>query len=301
MHLIVVHDTVYHYAPEVDTARHVVYLEPTSRPAQTVADFSLSIDPPPAQLHRQLDVYGNARWFFYLQSRHQRLHISARSEVHTKGPLARLEGRLRALTWEAARSRYCFYKGARWDEATEFVFPSDFVERHADFYAYAMVSLSAKPSLADAAIDLMQRLHRDMRYVAQSTDLHTPAHEAFTKRKGVCQDFAHILLACFRSVGLAAQYVSGYLLTTPPEGQPRLIGADASHAWVALYLPLEGGGQWLELDPTNNRWGIGSAGEDYVVLATGRDYADISPVRGVIHGGADHHMDVSVTVSPFEQ
>jgi transglutaminase-like putative cysteine protease len=121
--------------------------------------------------------------------------------------------------------------------------------------------------------------------------------EVLETRKGVCQDFAHIMLACLRSLGLPARYVSGYLLTQPPPGQPRLLGADASHAWVSVYLPGEQGpGMWTDLDPTNNR----APGEDYVTLATGRDFSDVSPLRGVIHGGANHTLRVAVTVTPLE-
>jgi len=126
------------------------------------------------------------------------------------------------------------------------------------------------------------------------------------QRQGVCQDFAHILLGCLRTQGLAARYVSGYLLTEPPEGQPRLIGSDASHAWVSVYVPevqddtLCTHGQWFDLDPTNNRWGLNSPGVDYVTLALGRDFGDVSPVRGVIHGGASHTLEVGVTVMPVD-
>jgi transglutaminase-like putative cysteine protease len=141
----------------------------------------------------------------------------------------------------------------------------------------------------------MTRIHTDFEYETEATDVSTPALEALRLRQGVCQDFAHVMLACLRSLGLAARYVSGYLLTEPPPGQPRLLGADSSHAWVSVYVPGDGKrGQWLDLDPTNRR----SPGEDYVVLATGRDYSDVSPIRGVIHGGSNHQLHVAVTVLP---
>jgi transglutaminase-like putative cysteine protease len=158
----------------------------------------------------------------------------------------------------------------------------------------------------------MARIHQEFTYATASTDINTPALEALKNRKGVCQDFAHILIGCLRSQGLAARYVSGYLVTDVPEGQTRLIGSDASHAWVSVYVPdaledaaetvrtgaLATHGQWFDLDPTNNRWGLNSPGIDYVTLARGRDYADVSPVRGVIHGGASHTLEVGVTVQP---
>ena len=144
----------------------------------------------------------------------------------------------------------------------------------------------------------MERIHHDFEYETDATDVSTPALEALALRKGVCQDFAHIMLGCLRSLGLPARYVSGYLLTQPPPGKPRLVGADASHAWVSVYLPgaNRAGGTWADLDPTNDRM----PGEDYVRLATGRDYSDVSPMRGVIHGGANHTLRVAVTVSPLE-
>src|SRR5205085_10668552 len=138
-------------------------------------------------------------------------------------------------------------------------------------------------------------IHTDFEYQTEATDVSTPALEALHLRQGVCQDFAHVMLACLRSLGLAARYVSGYLLTEPPPGQQRLVGSDASPAWVSVYVPGDGArGDWLDLDPTNRR----VPGEDYVVLATGRDYSDVSPIRGVIDGGAHHVLRVAVTVTP---
>lgn len=146
-----------------------------------------------------------------------------------------------------------------------------------------------------AAQNLMARLHADLSYETQSTEVSTPAVDALAQRKGVCQDFAHIMIACWRAMGLPARYVSGYLLTTPPPGQPRLVGSDASHAWVSIYVPdMPEGARWCDFDPTNNRL----PGDDYVTLATGRDFADVSPIRGVIHGGAQHTLEVRVTVEP---
>ena len=151
----------------------------------------------------------------------------------------------------------------------------------------------------------MARIHDEFTYETFSTEVNTPALEALERRTGVCQDFAHIMIGCLRAMGVPARYVSGYLLTHPPAGQPRLIGSDASHAWVAVYLPdlpgAQDGNGWYDLDPTNNRSGWASPGEDYVTLALGRDYSDISPMRGVIHGGARHTLTVAVTVQPLQE
>ena len=207
----------------------------------------------------------------------------------------------RELPWEAVRERFRFRKDATFDAASEFVFPSPYVPRHDDFAAYARASFVPGRAAFDVAMDLTERMYEDFAYDADSTEINTPAVEALAQRKGVCQDFAHIMIACFRTMGLPARYVSGYLLTQPPPGQPRLVGADASHAWVSVYLPGKGeddgsesAGGWADFDPTNGR----QPGEDYVTLAIGRDYSDVSPMRGVLHGGARHTLRVGVTVQP---
>jgi transglutaminase-like putative cysteine protease len=241
------------------------------------------------------------RTFFSLQTPHTTLRVVATSEVRTRPPAA-ADSR---LAWEAVRERFRYHAGAAWDAAAEFVFASYHVPRDDEFVAYARPSFPPGRRLIDAARDLMTRIHADFIYESQSTEVNTPALEALAQRKGVCQDFAHIMIGCLRAMGLPARYVSGYLLTQPPPGQPRLIGSDASHAWVAVYLPDLPGAQdgqgWYDLDPTNDRSGWGTPGEDYVTLALGRDYSDISPMRGVIHGGARHTLSVAVTVAPIDE
>ena len=301
MLLQITHVTTYRYAPQVNTAQHMAHLNPRATPAQTVIDSSLHITPEPATRRDAMDVYGNGRTFFSIPAAHDVLRIEARSTVHTHAQATDLAP-ADTPAWDTVRSRFEYHAAAAWDAATEFSFASPHVQPHADFAHYARASFASHRPLLEAAIDLMQRMHRDFEYASQSTDIHTPAREALQQRRGVCQDFAHILLSCLRSQGLAARYVSGYLLTEPPEGQPRLIGSDASHAWVSLYVPgPNGDGLWFDLDPTNNRWGLYSPGEDYVCLAWGRDFSDVSPVRGVIHGGASHTLEVAVTVSPMDE
>lgn len=291
MLLQVVHETRYAYAPAVKTAQHMAHLKPAHGARQQLLSHELSIAPEPLQCTDAVDVWGNTRTFFSLQAPHEELKVVARSTVATSAPQLVLNG----MAWEQARERMRFHRGASYDPATEFVFASPYVPRDAEFAAYAMPSFTRGRLLAEAARDLMTRIHGDFEYRTEATDVSTPALEALRMRQGVCQDFAHVMLACLRSLGLAARYVSGYLLTEPPPGQTRLVGSDASHAWISVYLPGDGApGQWLELDPTNRR----VAGEDYVVLATGRDYSDVSPIRGVIHGGANHQLHVAVTVTP---
>jgi transglutaminase-like putative cysteine protease len=297
MLLHVTHSTRYDYTPPVETAQHLAHLKPMSTASQRLVSHALTISPTPAQLSESPDVYGNARAFFALESTHEELIVTAESVVETSEPL--LSSALaRDLPWEEVRERFRYVKDSGYDAAADFVFPSRYVPRHDDFAAYARASFAAGRPAFDAAMDLTLRMYDDFTYDADSTEISTPAIEALAQRKGVCQDFAHIMIACLRTMGLPARYVSGYLLTQPAPGEPRLVGADASHAWVSVYLPGEGGpGDWADFDPTNGR----QPGEDYVTLAIGRDYSDVSPMRGVLHGGARHTLHVGVTVLPLEE
>lgn len=300
MLLQVTHETRYDYTPAVETAQHVAYLQPLTTPCQRLVSHALEISPAPAQIRTSADVFGNARSFFSLESPHTRLLVAARSVVETSAT----QPPASAITWEQTRERFRYRSGERFDAAAEFVFPSPFCPRHADFAAYARPSFAPGASVLACARDLMRRIHTEFVYDGQSTEINTPALEALAQRRGVCQDFAHIMIACLRTMGLAARYVSGYLLTLPAPGTVKLRGSDASHAWVSVYVPdlpdLPGGGRWCDLDPTNNRDGWHSPGEDYVTLAIGRDFADVSPIRGVIRGGASHTLEVGVTVEPMD-
>ena len=297
MLLHVTHETRYAYTPPVETAQHLAHLKPLATGSQRLVSHALSIRPEPAQRSESPDVYGNTRAFFALDSTHEELVVTAESVVET-GPPMLSPAASRKLPWEAVRERFRYAKDMAFDPASEFVFASRYVPRHDDFAAYARPSFTPGRPLFDAAMDLTLRMYRDFVYDTESTEISTPALEALAQRHGVCQDFAHIMIACFRTLGLPARYVSGYLLTQPPPGKARLIGADASHAWVSVYLPGDDGpGDWADFDPTNGR----QPGEDYVALAVGRDYSDVSPMRGVLHGGARHTLDVSVTVQPLEE
>lgn len=296
MRLQVTHDTFYDYAPAVETAQHLAYLRPLHTRYQQLLSHTLSIDPPPAQLTQNEDVFGNLRSFFSLDSAHETLRVVAKSVVLTSSR----ELPPSTLSWEDAQNHFRYQSGQRMDAAAEFVFASPFCPRHADFAAYARPSFGPGVGVLDGATDLMHRIYTDFTYESESTQINTPAREALAQRKGVCQDFAHIMIACLRALGLPARYVSGYLLTQPAPGTVKLQGSDASHAWVAVYVPdLPEGDRWCDLDPTNNRAGWHCPGEDYVTLGTGRDFADVSPIRGVIHGGASHTLTVGVTVEPL--
>lgn len=293
MLLHVLHETAYDYVPTVRTAQHMAHLRPATTPSQRLLSHRLDISPAPAQRSETVDVYGNTRSFFSLQSTHAALRVLSESVVETAPPAQPQD----SPPWEEVVERMRYHRRTRYDPATEFTFASPYVPRDAAFAEYAAASFTAGRPLPEAARDLMHRIHADFEYEACATDVNTPALAALQLRKGVCQDLAHVLLGCLRSLRLPGRYVSGYLLTEPAAGQPRLVGSDASHAWASVYVPgAAGAGGWLDLDPTNDR----SPGEDYVTLAIGRDYSDVSPVRGVLHGGANHTLRVAVTVTPAQ-
>jgi len=283
------HVTHYDYASRVDLAMHLLHLQPLSRADQQLEDFRLDIDPPATRNQASLDYFGNPQHHLTLTTPHHALTVRAESRVRrlaaaTPKPSA-------SLAWESVRAAMRYRAGQPWLPAAEFCFPSAFVPLHPAFQAYAQLEFTPGRPLLEAAIGLMARIHHEFTYATASTDLTTPALEAFSRRQGVCQDFAHIMIACLRSLGLPARYVSGYLLTHPPPGQPRLLGVDASHAWLAVWCPQH---DWVELDPTNNL----IAAQSHAVIACGRDYADVAPLRGVIQGGGSHTLSVAVSVAP---
>lgn len=298
MRLSVLHETLYSYSPAVETAQHIACLRPRDTVCQRLLAHTLDVTPTPEQVVSRLDAFGNQPCYWSLAQAHDTLRVRAHSEVVTRT----LPVPTSKQGWEAVRAHFHYRSGQAADPQTTFVFGSHHAPLHDAFAAYARPCFGPGRALAEAATALMHQIYSDFTYASKSTDIHTPALEALQARRGVCQDFAHILIACLRSLGLAARYVSGYLLTRPPEGQPRLEGSDASHAWASVYVPeladTESGG-WLDLDPTNNRHGWASPGEDYVQLAVGRDFADVSPLRGVLQGGASHTLEVGVTVEPL--
>ena len=302
--LHVVHETSYRYLPAVENAQHVVVLKPGQRNGQKLLRYALRVDPVPAQLHEAIDVYGNVRCYFSFQASHERLTVVADSIVstaavpHMQTGRQASEGAQASTTWEQVRDQFRYRAGAAYDSASEFLFASPYIPRDDAFSEFARSSFKPGRPLLEAAHDLMDHIYSTMTYESESTEVSTTALDALRQGKGVCQDFAHIMVASCRAIGLPARYVSGYMLTNPPPGQPRLIGSDASHAWASVYCPgpAPGLGKWLDFDPTNNR----APGEDYVTLATGRDFLDVSPMRGVIRGGARHVLKVAVTVEPVQ-
>ena len=318
------HETRYDYEDEVEIAHHLGHLRPRSTPWQRILDWRLEVDPEPedspgpatepidggrearsshpadcpdgastlpggARLSQ--DCWGNWRVGFSHARVHD--HLIVRSTF-----VARLLDRPAPIAdtsppWESVAGALEDRPGAPFEPASEFALPTRLAPRDAALAAFAAETFTARRPVAAGAVALMHRVHRGFEYKPASTSVNTVATEAFALRRGVCQDFAHVMIGAMRSIGLAARYVSGYLLTRPPPGRPRLVGADATHAWIEVWCPVNG---WIGLDPTN---GV-LTGRDHVTVAWGRDYSDVAPLRGIIRGGGKVLPRVAVTVEPVD-
>jgi transglutaminase-like putative cysteine protease len=288
----VLHTTVYAYEEMVSICHNEVHLQPRDTPTQRCLRTSLRVDPPPALLTPERDYFGNPTRFFTVQEPHHRMEVTARSELEIL-PTARPAAE-QTPAWDRVRERARRDRWAPVLQAYEMTFASPRVTLDGAFAAYAAESFPASSPLLEGAIDLTHRIHEDFAYRPGATSVITPVTEVFRTRIGVCQDFAHVQVACLRSLGLPARYVSGYIRTRPPQGEERLVGADASHAWVSLWCGEQHG--WIDLDPTNDLL----VSDQHVTLAWGRDYGDVAPIRGVILGGREHSVQVAVHVESSE-
>jgi transglutaminase-like putative cysteine protease len=287
--LSVTHTSEYRYSTRVDLAHHVAHLVPRNMDHQVVDRCVLNIDPAPSDLSNGDDAFGNVRSLFSLYGPHQGLRVKATSRVRVAPACPSLDPG-QGDRWEAVCDSLRYRAGRPYTAATEFTFASPFVPRARELGQYALASLAPGRPLAAAAIDLMHRVYADFDYRPASTEISTPLLKTFRARAGVCQDFAHVMIGCLRSAGLSARYVSGYLLTEAGDEGDRPVGADASHAWVSVYCPPLG---WLDLDPTNDA----IVQDRHVIVAYGRDYGDVAPLRGVMRGGGDHVLGVAVHVA----
>lgn len=286
------HETRYEYESPVELSHHLAQLRPLSVPAlQDCAEHRCDIEPAPGHSSCSPDAFGNQRLFFAFYAPHDTLSVRAVSLVRVRAP-AQPDWRA-SPAWEQVRELLRYRAGRADSPAAEFSFGSHFSPPFDQAAAFAAPSFVPGRPLLDAAHDLMQRIHGEFTYDPQSTEAHTRAPQALALRHGVCQDYAHVMLSALRSLGLAARYVSGYLRSRPRPGEAALVGADASHAWVDVWCPANG---WVEFDPTNNR----RPAADYVRVAVGRDFADVSPLRGVIRGGGRHALHVAVHVGAVD-
>lgn len=286
------HRTTYTYSKPVQDSVGLFHLIPRELPWQQVLASEVEVTPHPGDISRDLDYFGNSSTYFHVTEPHGSLVIQATSEVVADKPSydpAALD-----TPWEASRPLLEASAPGAW-RATEFALESARAGHVDEATAYAAASLTPGRPLGEAVTDLMHRIHADFTYDSTATTVTSTVADVLRKRAGVCQDFAHLALACLRGHGVAARYVSGYLATQPPPGKERVVGADASHAWLAVWMPASD--EWLAIDPTNNQW----ANDRYVTVAWGRDYGDVSPVKGIIYTKAKKStLRVSVDVAPLE-
>lgn len=293
--LSVEHETLYTYNHAVDQAQHIACLRPLSDAGQRLDVFDMSVSPVPTQHSTRRDSHGNSRAYFALHAAHTQLRVMARSQVTVASRYQGLNP-VKGPTCGEVRDLLAYRAHADFQPASEYLYASPYVPCLSALREYGQVSLQDDRPLAEAAMELMSRIHEDFQYAPASTDISTPVLDVFLQRKGVCQDFAHLMLGCLRACGLAGRYVSGYLLTLPPPGQAPLVGADASHAWGSVWIPglgLARAEDWLDLDPTNDC----VPDLHHVRVANGRDFGDVTPLRGVIRGGGSHTLRVRVTTS----
>jgi transglutaminase-like putative cysteine protease len=289
----ILHDTHYKYDSPVSLAQQLAHLWPRSCAWQRCLEQQLEIHPTPTTRRDELDVFGNPVTRLAFERPHDELQVNARLRIEV---LARPSLDFQqSAPWDETRNTLT-YSATKMSpdilEACRYRFESPYVHLKQSFVEFSADCFAPGEPLLLCAQALMEKIFEEFTFDGEATQVATPLVQVLETRRGVCQDFAHLMLACLRSRGLAARYISGYLLTQPPPGQPRLIGADASHAWVSVFCPVLG---WVDFDPTNN---IQPALE-HISLAWGRDFSDVSPLRGVILGGGNHDPEVRVTVMPL--
>ncbi len=287
------HRTRYRYQSQVNQCYNVAHLLPRSTPYQRCERARISLQPQPAQVSDRIDYFGNRRYHFSVQQPHEVLEITATSEVEVIAECASL-----ALDFGATCEEVRKQLAGKTDEpvllVSEFQLDSPLVQSVAALSEYAAPSFAADRPFLSSVRELTERIFNDFAYDPHYTDVATPLADVIEHRRGVCQDFAHFAIGCLRALGYPARYVSGYLETTPPPGQPRLEGADASHAWFSVFSPAEG---WCDFDPTNNLL----ATQQHITTAWGRDYSDVAPLKGtIVGGGASHTLEVEVDVTRLE-
>jgi transglutaminase-like putative cysteine protease len=285
----VTHRTEYRYEADVSDSYGQLHLLPRDLPGQRCHTAGVVIDPIPDDYRERLDYFGNRVSYLAIHHPHRALTVTATSIVEVEDRPVGLS-LVRDRPWEQARDAVRDGHVRDSLDAVQYVLGSPLVEASAAFAEYAAATFTPRRPLLDAVTDICHRIHADFQYESGSTSVTTPLADVFAQRKGVCQDFAHVGIACLRSIGLPARYVSGYLETDPPPGRPKLKGADGSHAWMSVLVPQAG---WLDVDPTNNRL----ANNRYVVTAYGRDYSDVPPLSGVIYtSGKTESLRVLVDV-----
>lgn len=284
----VTHTTTYEYTDRVGSSFNEARLLPRACPQQSLQAARLEISPIETDFRVREDFFGNQVAYFSILQPHHQFSVTAVSEVQVYPAAAQLNFS-QGIAWEAVRETLQNNTSMHNQDARQYVLDSPLIAASAGLASYAQGSFLPGRPLVESVYDLMQRIHKDFMFDPEFTTLATPLADVLEHRRGVCQDFAHLAIGCLRSQGLAARYVSGYIETLPPPGEEKLVGADASHAWFAVYIPEQG---WMDFDPTNNQ----VPNDQHITIAWGRDYSDVTPLKGVIFGGQNHELNVSVEV-----
>lgn len=287
----VVHQTRYDYASTVTLSQQYLHLTPRSFRHQQTESTLIRFEPGAGSSHDGVDFFGNLTRHVTVTAPHDSLLVHAESTValHARPGLGVLAT---SLPWESVRAMMTGARDAATLEACRYLYPSPHVDPFPELEAYARPSFTPGRPQLEAVFDLTHRIFGDFAFDATATDISTPLEQVLRGRRGVCQDFAQLMIGCLRSLGLPARYVSGYILNHPPEGQARLVGADASHAWVSVFCPALG---WIDFDPTNRCL----VGHEHITLGWGRDFSDVTPMRGIVLGGGNQTLEVQVTVTPL--
>lgn len=285
------HTTTYAYSEPVPVCHNEAYLTPRNDRNQSCQDHRLLINPIPSSSSRRHDYFGNEVSCFSFNIGYVELQVKSLSQV-TLDPLQFPESTTSPSWDEIARTRQ-FDRSTNGLDAYQFTFASPQISLSPSLATYAATSFNPGRSIIEALTELTARIHDDFQFDPTATIVTTPVNEVFENRRGVCQDFAHLQIAMLRSLGIPARYVSGYLSTTPPPGQARFIGADASHAWLSVFCGESG---WVDIDPTNNVFPT----TQHITVAWGRDFSDVSPIKGVYTGGGNYTIKVEVDVSPVD-
>lgn len=290
MRYTVTHRTWYAYSETAPVCHNLAHLAPRTTERQSALRYELAIEPAPTITQQRVDYFGNLVDYFSIEQSHNGLEVTASSEVDVQPTPER--NLAASIPWEEA-ARLALGPA---DDLTicQLTLPSTRVTPTAELRRYAAESFTRGRPVLEAIDDLQKRIYADFAFDSRATTIHTPLSEVLKNRRGVCQDFAHLSVGCLRSLGLACRYVSGYLRTLPPPGKPRLVGADASHAWASAWCGPDG---WVDFDPTNNQF----TSDFHISVAWGRDYGDVSPIQGVFVGGGEHGMGVSVDVAPLDR
>jgi transglutaminase-like putative cysteine protease len=282
------HETRYRYGEPTTASYNEVRLCPQTAAHQKLLCKNITVTPRPADINERSDYFGNAVWFVAIDQPHKEMRITVDSHVKLS-PRPRPEKPSDSPAWEMARKMMQHPRGSDAIAAVEYLLDSPLISTGDALAAYARRSFTAQRPLMLAVNDLMARIYADFQFTPGFTSTATPLGEVLKHRRGVCQDFAQLAIGCLRSMGLPARYVSGYIETLPPPGKPKLKGVDASHAWCSAYIPTYG---WLDFDPTNNQIPT----DQHIVVGHGRDFSDVSPIKGVIFSAGRHELEVSVDV-----